>query len=155
MQRRKVFAAGGLFAVLAAVAIAWLPVQESQATLPEVVVYKSQYCGCCGGWVEHMEANGFNVVTRNTEDMAAVKERLGVRPEHASCHTAVVDGYIVEGHVPADDVKRLLTERPKVAGVAAPGMPIGSPGMEQGDTKQPYDVVSFGPQGAAVFSSHR
>jgi hypothetical protein len=154
MQRRKLFATGGLFALLAAVAAVWLPMQESQATLPEVLVYKSQYCGCCGGWIEHMEANGFQVVAQNTEEMAAVKERFGVRSEHASCHTAVVDGYVVEGHVPADDVKRLLTERPQVAGIAAPGMPIGSPGMEQGDTKQPYDVVSFGAHGEALFSRH-
>ena len=118
------------------------------AAAADVLVYKSPTCGCCGAWVEHMRANGFNVVTRNVEDLAPLKQRLGVSPQVASCHTAVVDGYVVEGHVPADVVEKLLGERPAVTGIAVPGMPVGSPGMEvPGRPAQPYTVVSFDDQG--------
>lgn len=124
-------------------------------TLPTVVVYKTATCGCCSGWVEHMRAAGFTVDARdlpsNTELMR-VKVDAGVPGAMATCHTALVDGYVVEGHVPADQVKRLLAERPEVAGIAVPGMPIGSPGME-GPGAQPYRVHSFDRQGgSAVFA---
>ena len=120
----------------------------------EVVVYKSPTCGCCSLWVDHLRANGFTVVAHDTSDMAAVKRRLGVPAGMESCHTAVVDGYVVEGHVPAADVTRLLAERPAVAGVAVPGMPMGAPGMEGARTDR-YDVMTFDRAGrAAVFSSH-
>ncbi|MBW7850752.1 MAG: DUF411 domain-containing protein [Rhodospirillales bacterium] len=112
------------------------------AAADEVVVYKSPYCGCCAKWVDHMRANGFSVAVREVEDVAPVKAAHGVAPSLESCHTAVVDGYVVEGHVPAGDVKRLLAERPRVRGLAVPGMPSGSPGME-GPTKDSYDVVAF------------
>jgi hypothetical protein len=124
-------------------------------TLPTVVVYKTATCGCCSGWVEHMRAAGFTVDARdlpsNTELMR-VKVDADVPGAMATCHTALVDGYVVEGHVPADQVKRLLAERPEVAGIAVPGMPIGSPGME-GPGAQPYRVHSFDRQGgSAVFA---
>jgi hypothetical protein len=120
-----------------------------------IVVYLTPTCGCCAGWVEHMSVNGFEVTTQYPADLAAVKERLGVTPALSSCHTAVVNGYVVEGHVPADDVRRLLAEAPSVAGIAVPGMPIGSPGMEVGDQVDPYDVVAFTADGRTrVYSSH-
>ena len=97
-------------------------------------------------WVAHLEQNGFEVTSTDVPDMTAVKRRVGVPRSLAACHTALIDGYIVEGHVPADDIKRLLSERPDVAGVSVPGMPVGSPGME-GPNPQPYDVLAFDEDG--------
>ncbi len=123
--------------------------------LPVVEVYKSPSCGCCGNWVKHLEANGFRTKVTNTDDIDQVKTRMNVPGKVQSCHTAVVDGYVIEGHVPAAEVKRLLKERPAILGVAVPGMPIGSPGMEVGDRVQPYNVVSFDKQGQTrVFASY-
>jgi len=120
--------------------------------LPTVLVYKSPTCGCCIGWIEHLEAEGFTVDARDVRDLMTVKRDGGVPAAMSSCHTAIVDGYVVEGHVPADQVKRLLAERPNIAGIAAPGMPIGSPGME-GANAQPYQILSFTHGGqAAVFA---
>jgi hypothetical protein len=120
-----------------------------------VTVYKSPTCGCCRAWVDHMQQNGFRVVSIDTSDMAAVKKSFGVREEHGSCHTAKVGDYVLEGHVPAVDVKRLLAEKPQVAGLAVPGMPAGSPGMEVGGMKDPYDVVAWTKGGAtSVFAKH-
>lgn len=107
-----------------------------------VTVYKSPTCGCCGAWVEHLKANGFEVQTHNTERMSQVKQALGVQPQHASCHTAEVGGYVIEGHVPAADIHRLLQEKPAVTGLTVPGMPMGSPGME-GPRQDPYQVLTF------------
>lgn len=124
------------------------------AALPKVEVYKDPSCGCCALWVKHMEQAGFTVSVVNTPDMAAVHAKHRVSGPLQSCHTALVGGFIVEGHVPADDVKRLLRERPKVLGVTVPGMPIGSPGMEQGGVKQAYKVLTFDSAGkTTVFSS--
>src|SRR6185436_1980442 len=109
----------------------------------DVLVYKSPTCGCCGGWIDHMRAAGFTVVERDTSDVGAVKHRLGVLPTLTSCHTAVIDGYVLEGHVPANDVMRLLKERPAIVGLAVPGMPAGSPGMESAQPWVSYDVVAF------------
>lgn len=123
--------------------------------LPPVTVYKDPNCGCCSLWVTHMEQAGFQVTAVNTSDMPALRVKQGVPQQVQSCHTAVVDGFVVEGHVPADDVKRLLTSRPKVKGIAVPGMPIGSPGMEQGSTRQPYSVLTFDDAGqTTVFARH-
>jgi hypothetical protein len=120
--------------------------------LPTVLVYKTPTCGCCIGWVEHLEAAGFTVDARDVTDIMTVKRDGGVPPQMSSCHTAIVDGYVVEGHVPADQVERLLAERPEVAGIAVPGMPTGSPGME-GPNARPYQVLSFTHTGeAAVFA---
>lgn len=122
----------------------------------EVVVYKSPTCGCCKKWVAHMEQNGFKVKSHDVKDVTAIKKENGVTPQLASCHTAFVDGYVIEGHVPANDIKRLLRKRPKVTGLSAPGMPIGSPGMEQGQHKQRYNVISFDKKTGEqkVFSRH-
>lgn len=119
------------------------------ADLPTVLVYKTATCGCCNGWVEHMEEAGFTVDARDVRDLMSVKRDAGVPVDHSSCHTALVDGYVVEGHVPADVVKRLLAERPELAGIAVPGMPIGSPGME-GPNPQPYRVLGFDGRGGSV-----
>ncbi len=119
-----------------------------------VTVYKSPSCGCCGNWVEYMREAGFTVAVVDQDDLTDVKKRLGVSGDLQSCHTATVGGYVLEGHVPVEDVKRLLAERPEVVGLAVPGMPMGSPGME-GMRKDPYDVVSFDRAGKReVFASH-
>lgn len=121
---------------------------------PTMTVYKSPTCGCCSMWVEHMEAAGFTVVTEDRTDMTAVKDSLGLPSDLSSCHTGVVDGYVIEGHVPAEHVARLLEERPAAMGLAVPGMPVGSPGMEMGDRKDPYNVLIVGETGeAAVFAA--
>lgn len=121
----------------------------------EVVVYKSPTCSCCKKWVSHLQQNRFKVEVRNVKDVVPYKKKHGVTPQLASCHTAVVDGYVIEGHVPASDIKRLLRERPDVIGLSAPGMPIGSPGMEQGNYKEPYNVISFDKKGEKkIFSKH-
>jgi hypothetical protein len=112
-----------------------------QAEFPKVVVYKSEHCGCCVGWVRHMEAAGFKVEVVNQENLDPIKRLLGVPPKLESCHTAKVDRYYIEGHIPAEDVIRMLTEKPLAAGLAVPNMPIGSPGMEQGNRREPYDVL--------------
>ena len=133
------------------------PMAWAAAPLPTVTVYKSPSCGCCGKWVEHMKTSGFPVVTIDTENVAAHKARLGVPPAMGSCHTAEVGGYLVEGHVPAADVKRMLTEKPPIRGLAVPGMPIGAPGMEQGPPSgyQRYAVIAFTAQGrTSVFARH-
>lgn len=119
-------------------------------------VYKSPTCGCCGEWIEHLEAEGFQVEVVDRPDMMAVKAELGLPGEMASCHTGIIDGYLVEGHVPADDIQRLLAERPDVKGIAVPGMPVGSPGMEiEGQPADPYDVLVFDDRGRTeVYASY-
>lgn len=121
----------------------------------EVQVFRSPSCGCCGKWVEHMEAAGFTVSETLTDDLDPIKQEHGVSEDLASCHTAIADGYVIEGHIPAADVQRLLAEKPDVTGIAVPGMPIGSPGMEIGDEREPYTVFSFDESGAEPFAEHR
>jgi len=123
------------------------PVASAPPGAGDVVVYKSPTCGCCDGWIEHVRAAGFRVVPRDTSDVGAVKRRLGVLPTLESCHTAVVAGYVVEGHVPADVIERLLEERPAIVGVAVAGMPAGSPGMEAAQPHVRYDVIAFDARG--------
>ena len=121
----------------------------------EVVMYKDPNCGCCGKWAEHMRTHGFEVKEVATTQMGQVKGEAGVPQALGSCHTAKVGGYVVEGHVPAADVRRMLTEKPAIAGISAPGMPMGSPGMEGPYPADRYDVVSFDAQGrTAVYASH-
>jgi hypothetical protein len=118
------------------------------AAKPSISVWKTATCGCCGLWVEHMRQSGFDAAVVDVPDLEPIKQKLGVPPRLASCHTALVNGFVVEGHIPADAVRRLLKERPAVAGIAVPGMPIGSPGMEvPGGHKQPYAIVAFDKQG--------
>ena len=123
--------------------------------LPAMTVYKSPTCGCCHEWVKHVEANGFTVKSVDQPDVTPVKREHGVTEALSSCHTALVGGYVIEGHVPAGDVRRLLAERPAgVRGLAAPGMPSGSPGLE-GGPKEPFDVIAFDSSGATrVYASH-
>lgn len=124
--------------------------------LPQVVVHKSPTCGCCVAWAEHMRKAGFPVELRDEKDLGPVKHRVGVPAGKGSCHTAVVAGYFIEGHVPAADVKRLLATKPDAKGLTVPGMPIGSPGMEVPDGRtQPYAVELVKPDGTTeVFSRH-
>lgn len=119
------------------------PVAAAPPGPGDIVVYKSPTCGCCDAWIEHLRAARFTVVPRDTSDVGAVKRRLGVLPSLESCHTAVVGRYVVEGHVPADVIERLLEERPPIVGLAVPGMPAGSPGMEGARPHVPYDVIAF------------
>ena len=121
----------------------------------EVVMYKDPNCGCCGKWADHMREHGFKVKEVATAQMGQVKGEAGVPQALGSCHTAKVGGYVVEGHVPAADVRRMLTDKPAIAGISAPGMPMGSPGMEGPYPADRYDVVSFDAQGrTAVFARH-
>ncbi len=123
--------------------------------LPTVAVTKDPSCGCCAKWVDHLRQAGFTV-TVTEGPVTAVKARLGVPRDLASCHTALVDGYVVEGHVPADAIKRLLAERPNGTGLAVPGMPAGSPGMEvEGRDPGTYAVILFGPEGRDTFARYR
>jgi hypothetical protein len=124
------------------------------AARPVVVVHKDPNCGCCTGWVEHLARAGFHVTTIDTAKLDAVKERLGVPADLAACHTAEVDGYVAEGHVPALALRRFLDEKPKATGLAVPGMPGGSPGME-GASPETYAVVQFGPQGRKEYMRFR
>lgn len=129
--------------------------ETAPGELPSVTVYKSPTCGCCKEWVAHLRQNGFPVKTTDMQDVQPMKNRLGVPGMLASCHTAVVDGYVVEGHVPASDVKRLLKQQPDVTGLSVPGMPVGSPGMEMGDRVDPYRVVAFTKTGkTSVFNTY-
>ena len=130
--------------------------RTAATALPTVVVTKSPTCGCCGKWIEHLRAAGFPVEVHDTHALHAFKERLGVPPSKRSCHTAEVAGYVVEGHVPAGDVKRLLAERPEARGLVLPGMPMGSPGMEMPDGRvMPYTVELLGNDGSTrAFAEH-
>nr|WP_294504317.1 DUF411 domain-containing protein [uncultured Rhodopila sp.] len=130
-----------------------LPLVARAGTLPPLTVWKDASCGCCGGWVRPMQAAGFSVTVHDTSDMAAIKRQRGVPDALQSCHTAVIDSYVVEGHVPAADVIRLLADRPEARGVSAPGMPASAPGMDQ--PGEPYTVVLFGtPAGDSVYATH-
>ena len=129
--------------------------QKSTPAKPHLTVYKSPTCGCCGKWVEYMQANGFTAAVTNMPDVTPVKTKHGLPPRLASCHTTLVGGYVIEGHVPAEDIRRLLKEKPAILGLAAPGMPAGSPGMDIPNSP-PYDVVSFDKEGRTrVFANHR
>ena len=129
-------------------------VDEGQQASTEVLVYKSPACGCCTLWAEHMEENGFTVETREVTDLTDMKRTSGVPQDLFSCHTAIVDGYVIEGHVPADLIRKLLEERPEVLGLAVPGMPRGSPGME-GARKDPYQVLTFDREGKTTVYAER
>ena len=132
----------------------WMAAQASPK--PQMTVYKSSTCGCCEKWVEHMRANGFEVKAIDVPDIDKVKKERGVPDAAASCHTATVNGYLVEGHVPADAVLKMLKEKPAIAGIAAPGMPMGSPGMEMPNgQKEPYTIVSFDKSGKTAVYQKR
>ncbi len=139
-------------------AAALLPLAAQAQHKAEVQVYKTPTCGCCNDWVKHLQDNGFTVKPINVPDTSPVRARFGMPARYGSCHTAVVAGYVVEGHVPAPEIRRLLAERPTAVGLAVPEMPIGSPGMDgpvyQGQ-KDPYDVLLVQPDGSSkVFASY-
>lgn len=146
------FVVGGLLSFIGFVSLAHA---EPVTAAPQMTMYKDPYCGCCEGWAEHMKAAGFNVTVKVEETMDTVKAKYGVGANLASCHTAVVDGYVIEGHVPASAVKRLLAERPQATGLTAPGMPMGSPGMEMpGSKADTYDVLLFKGQMTKPFARY-
>jgi hypothetical protein len=156
MKRRP-----GLRLATAAVVVALLAGGCSRApeTAPDpalhAVVYKTESCGCCGSWVTHLEKAGFAVEVHNVDNLGPTKERVGVPVAMGSCHTAEVGGYFVEGHVPADDIKRLLRERPSARGLTVPAMPVGSPGMEvPSGHVDPYDVFLVAPDGSTSVYAH-
>ncbi|HTE42966.1 MAG TPA: DUF411 domain-containing protein [Steroidobacteraceae bacterium] len=149
--------------VLVGVAVAQEPTrpaaQKSEAAkkaeLPLLIVHKSESCGCCEVWVRHMEQAGFKVEVHNEKNLDPIKRAMGVPANGESCHTAKIDRYFIEGHVPAEDVKRMLAERPNARGLTVPGMPIGSPGMEQGNRRDPYDVLLVQRSGkTSVYAHH-
>lgn len=121
---------------------------------PSIVVYKEHHCDCCARWVQYLEANRFIVRVENVDNLGQVKARIGVPRDKDACHTATIEGYFVEGHVPAEDIKRLIRTRPDAKGLALPGMPIGSPGMEQGKMLQPYDVLLMDRAGKWTVYAH-
>ncbi len=129
---------------------------SSAAQAATYTMFKDPNCGCCDHWADHVrEGMETEIAVSQTSEMAAVKEEHGVPAHLRSCHTMIVDGYVIEGHVPAADIARLLAERPEgVRGLAVPGMPVGSPGMEMGDRTQAYQVIAFGEAGMSVFSSY-
>jgi hypothetical protein len=109
--------------------------------LEKITVWKTPNCGCCKDWVAHLQSNGFQVVTNDVPDTAPMRQKLGLPAKFSSCHTAQLGAYVLEGHVPAQEVRRLLREKPRAVGLAVPGMPVGSPGMEMGDSRDAYDVM--------------
>ena len=130
----------------ATVTLAASPARADADALPTALVYKTPTCGCCSLWVDHMREAGFEVDARDLNDIIPIKIDAGVPPRMSSCHTALIDGYVVEGHIPAEHVKQLLADRPDIVGIAVPGMPIGSPGME-GIGARPYQVLSWDREG--------
>lgn len=135
--------------------LALLALFSGQALAADVINHKSPYCGCCGEWSKHMEEAGFSVKEELHENMNPIKQKLGITPELASCHTAEINGYIFEGHIPAEDIKAFLANPPKNAkGLAVPGMPMGSPGMEYGEKRDEYSVYAFNEQGQVFEYRH-
>jgi hypothetical protein len=143
---------GGVAVAIAAAGVLWFSASKSDAA--QVVVYKTPTCGCCTKWADHLRENGFSVRTEDVADLSTLKRHRGVGQELSACHTALVDGYVVEGHVPADVVRQLLEERPPVVGIAVPGMPLGSPGMESAHT-EPYEVLAFDGDGNTYVFARR
>ena len=116
-------------------------------TKMDIVVYRSPTCGCCGKWLAHLKKHDFNVIDKVVDDMQSIKAKYGITPALASCHTAIINGYIVEGHVPASDIKSMLKNKENIKGLAVPGMVVGTPGMEVGDQKAPFKVIAFDKDG--------
>lgn len=155
--RRRALLRGGLALGLAPLAAGAAGAAGAAEPVSEVQVWKDPNCGCCKDWIAHMQANGFSVRVHEQGNNAA-RSRLGLPRQYGSCHTALVGGYVVEGHVPVADIRRLLRERPQALGLAVPGMPIGSPGMDgpaYGGRRNPYQVLLIGKDGSAqVFNSY-
>ncbi|MDO9286702.1 MAG: DUF411 domain-containing protein [Aquabacterium sp.] len=149
MNRRHFIRHAGAIATLASLSV------FAASPVPEVQVFKSPSCGCCGSWVEHMRAAGFSVKVTEVVDATAARKRLGLPDRYGSCHTATVAGYVLEGHVPAAEVKRLLAAKPKAIGLAVPGMPPSAPGMDVPGRKDPYEVLLVDASGqSSVFARY-
>jgi len=153
---------GVALVVLGAGGMAWLWMQHASTPRPGdarsgvVRVYKTPQCGCCSDWARYMRDQGFEVAAEEVDQskLYAIKSQAGLPGELASCHTAFVNGYVIEGHVPAGDIRRLLEEKPEATGLAVPGMPVGSPGMEMGERRDPYKVLLFDDQGSRVYARY-
>ena len=126
----------------------------AQANAATIAVIKDPNCGCCTQWVEYLRRSGFQVTVTDTPEQPQISARMGVPKDLRGCHSATIDGYVIEGHVPAEDIRRLLSERPAAKGIAVPGMPMGSPGMEQGGMREAYVTVLFGDAGKKLFARH-
>jgi hypothetical protein len=152
MLSRRGFIAGAAGFLLVSGRGRWMAAH----TATPITIYKSRTCGCCTKWVEHLSANGFATTVHDEEEMDRLKDEMGVPQPVRSCHTALIGTYLIEGHVPASDIRRLLAERPKIAGLAVPGMPAGTPGMAEPGTKADgYDVVAFQSDGSTrLFATH-
>lgn len=148
MKRRQI-----LTALAAGAAAAALPALAANK-LPLVEVFKSPTCGCCGAWVDHLKDAGFPVKVVEVDDTTVTRKRYGLPDKFGSCHTGIVNSYVVEGHVPATEIKRLLASKPSAIGLAVPGMPVGSPGMEYGDRRDPYDVYLIDKSGRETVFAH-
>ena len=148
MKRRQI-----LTALAAGAAAAALPALAANK-LPLVEIFKSPTCGCCGAWVDHLKDAGFPVKVVEVDDTTVTRKRYGLPDKFGSCHTGIVNGYVVEGHVPATEIKRLLASKPSAIGLAVPGMPVGSPGMEYGDRRDPYDVYLIDKSGRETVFAH-
>ncbi len=150
-MRIPMLALAGVFVV----SVASVGLTDQPPPPPKVVVYKSPSCGCCGNWVQYMRQNGFTVEVHDIADVTPMKHAAGVPDAAASCHTAQVGGYVVEGHVPVQAISKMLAEHPAIAGLAVPGMVTGSPGMEQGNQHPAYDVMAIGRDGRMSVYSHQ
>ena len=151
MINRRIFI-GSLAVLLVPAGGAMAASPLPKATLIKVV--RSPDCGCCGAWIDHLRESGFTVEETLSDDVDAFKDENAVPQPLRSCHTALVEGYVIEGHVPAESIQRLLAERPQAIGLAVPGMPIGSPGMEMGDQTEPFEVILWNASGTDVFGRY-
>ena len=125
------------------------------AEVQDITVYRSPSCGCCSGWIKHLQEHQFNVIDIKTNNMNKLKQKYGIPDKLASCHTAIIDGYVIEGHVPATDIKQLLSQKPDIVGLTVPEMPVGTPGMEMGKRKDPFSVLAFDKDGkTTVFKQY-
>ena len=153
MQYRSLLRSTAI-ALVPLILAAAVPLQQ-HAPRPRITVFKDPNCGCCKSWVEHLRKHGYDVATRDTTDVTPTKRTARVPEQLYSCHTAFVNGYVIEGHVPAADIDRLLKDKPRIAGIAVAGMPAGSPGMEMGGRVDHYDVMAFNRDGSTrVFARH-
>lgn len=132
----------------------WDRETESYSGNMNMTVYRSSSCGCCGGWIEHAKQHGFQITDIKTDDLEAVKQEHNIPRYLSSCHTTIIDGYVMEGHIPVDDIKRFLKQKPNVVGLTVPGMPLGTPGMEAGERKQPFDILAFNENGQVEVFKH-
>jgi len=133
----------------------WNIAKETHAKVKDIDVYYSKTCGCCKKWMSHLKTQGFTVKPKPVPYMQDFKKKHGIAGEYSSCHTAFIGGYIIEGHVPADDIKRLLKDKPDIKGLSVPAMPVGTPGMEQGDRKDPFYVITLPHKGEPeIFHSY-